>query len=171
MRIFIILLGASFLLAACSGSGGGSQEASLFQGTWLEKEIVDVRKSSDDAKICEFIEMSNGAKELSIDGVEIDSNGHVKDFQLNSTAAFPVWKVRSDGSVYDDYIMQNKDTIDGAENLVGHKMRYIDESTIANVWTIKPKGSENIESEVIFVKVSPEEVAKIKSNVEKCPTP
>ncbi len=169
MGLTLTLLGSA--LTACGGGNGSNsnQGNSTFQGTWLGVEILEFRKNKDPKVICDNVENStNNNNELSIDGYVIEGNGLVYDFSINESVSPLLWKVRLDGTTYDNMILQNKDSIEGAAELVGHSMKKISDDKISSDWQIKISKGGVETGHVEFVRMSDAEITEIRKVFNDC---
>ena len=173
MRLSGALRGTIFVVwaifaTACGGGSNQSAETHSFEGIWLEESILEFRESGDNQYLCDRLELMNGEYELTIDGFQISATGNVRDFSLHRQTGV-MWRVRSDGSTYDNLLVDRAENFDSNSQLVSNQMRKVDPDTITNTWVVMSEGNPNELNPIFYHRSSEEEVAQLKQIVEECP--
>ncbi|MCH2535132.1 MAG: hypothetical protein MK008_11875 [Bdellovibrionales bacterium] len=169
--IFAICLILSFLITACNSGSSGSSSKSPFQGIWFDDEIVEFKQSKDSKIICSNIENSewtNYKNELMIDGFRIDSQGNVSDFNLNHENNNVMFKVRDDGTTFDNAFLKKDENCENCEKLIGFTIKKVGNDKLINIVKLKTENSEIVESRIEYVRMSEEEVSEIKTIFNNC---
>lgn len=147
-------------------------ERVVFRESGSTNKLRNGERNKTDQFICEHSEKYSDSDELEfmLDGFKIDSSGNVYDLRWESGvfAFAPMWKVRADGSTYDNIFLKP-----GSENgadLRDLKMKLIDSDHLSKVWIATlHDGSVEPYPEHILVRISIQEIDEIKAILKKCP--
>lgn len=166
-----------FLTSCDSGSGSSSkgtvQAAGVqFEGTWLNAQIKIYLKTNDPAELCKVKEFNETKSEEFLDGVVIDSEGAMYDFQLNGKSKLLFANVKADGSTtnvaFIEHAREVKCKGGPCPKLISLRVSKPNESTLNLTYGYLNTDGSYSEGPVEHVRLSAEQLVHLKKDAALC---